>query len=535
MSQSVRKSFMHGAIVLIIANVIVKVIGALYTIPLTNLIGADGMGYYNIAYELYSFLFILSTAGLPVAISKMVSESQALGEYSTVRKIFWCSMTLFSVVGLFFSLAMFFGAHVFASAVNNDLSYMTIMVAAPSVFFIAIMSAYRGFFQGLSNMIPTAVSQVVEAILKLGAGFAFALYFMNQGQPIHIVAAGAIAGVTLGTVVGSVVLSGIYAFSPTVRGILRMPDKQKSTKSAKDIMKTLVKYAVPITIGASVLSLTNILDLFVVMNRLGDIGFTQVEANAINGAYGMARKLFNLVPSIIAALGISVLPILSANYAVKNMGVVKKTIESALRVCVTFSIPAGVGLSVLAYPILSLLYFREPSGVAIATPLLTILGAAVVFVCLATLTNAMLQAVGLVNVPVITMLAGGIVKLVTNYILIGMVGIQGAPVGTILCYGTITVLNLVILLRNVMIIPNFVTVFGKPVLSAVLMGVSAIAVYNICIGRLGNTVSTIAAIGVAGCIYFALLIIVRGLMKEDIEMLPMGSKFAAWLDRKGLI
>lgn len=520
---------------LIAANMIVKAIGALYTIPLTNLIGADGIGYYNIAYELYSFLFILSTAGLPVAISKMVSESYALGEYSHVRRIFKCSLVLFSVIGLFFSFAMFFGARMFASAVNNDLAYVTIMVAAPSVFFIAIMSAFRGFFQGLSNMVPTAVSQVLEAILKLGAGFAIALYLIRQGAPIHVVAAGAIGGVTLGTIVGSIALGMIYITSPAIRELPRLKDKYHKQKKTYDIFKLLIKYAVPITVGASVLSLTNILDLFVVMNRLGDIGFTQIEANAINGAYGMARKLFNLVPSIIAALGISVLPVLSANYAINNLNMVKRTIESALRVCVTFAIPSGLGLSALAYPILTMLYFKEPEGVAIATPLLTILGFAVVFVCLATLTNAMLQAVGLVNVPVFTMLIGGVIKLVTNYTLIGLVGIQGAPVGTILCYGTITVLNLIILMKNVMIVSNFTSVFLKPLLAAIAMAVSAIVAYNFCIDKLGNSFSTLCAIATAGIIYFALLISVKGLIREDIEMLPKGKKIAGWLSKKGLI
>lgn len=535
MSQSTKKSFMQGAIVLITANIVVKMIGALYTIPLTNLIGADGIGYYNIAYELYSFLFILSTAGLPVAISKMVSESYALGEYSNVKRIFRCSVSLFSIVGLLFSLFMFFGAKVFASAVNNDLSYITIMVVAPSVFFIAIMSAFRGFFQGVSNMMPTAISQVLEAILKLGAGFAIALYLIQQGAPIHVVAAGAIGGVTLGTIVGSVALSIIYITSPMVRGLSRLEDRSHKKKSNGSILKLLIKYAVPITIGASVLSLTNILDLFVVMNRLGDIGFTQIQANEINGAYGMARKLFNLVPSIIAALGISVLPILSANFAIKNRNMVKKTIESALRICATFAIPSGIGLSALAYPILTLLYFREPEGVAIATPLLTILGFAVVFVCMATLTNAMLQSVGLVNVPVFTMLIGGIIKLIVNYTLIGFIGIQGAPLGTILCYGTITVLNLIILQKNVMIISNFSSVFLKPAISAAAMAVSAIVTYNFCIARLGNSLSTLCAILVASVIYFVLLIALKGLIREDVEMLPKGEKIAGCLSKKGLI
>lgn len=533
MSQTARKNFMQGAMVLIGANLIVKAIGALYTIPLTNLIGADGMGYYNIAYELYSFLFILSTAGLPVAISKMVSESYALGQYGQVRRIFRSSVLLFSAVGLFFSLAMFFGARLFASLVNNDLAYVTIMVVAPSVFFIAIMSAFRGFFQGLSDMVPTAVSQVLEAILKLGAGFIIALYLIHRGAPIHVVAAGAIGGVTLGTIVGSFALGGIYLSSKAVRRLPRPVEREE--KGDRHIVKTLIRYAVPITIGASVLSLTNILDLFVVMNRLGDIGFSQIEANAINGAYGMARKLFNLVPSIIAALGISVLPILSANYAVKNSATVKRTIESALRVCVTFAIPSGLGLSALAYPILTLLYFREPEGVAVATPLLTILGFAVVFVCLATLTNAMLQAVGLVNAPVFTMLVGGAVKLITNYILIGLIGIQGAPVGTFLCYGTITVLNLVILLKNVSVASSFVKIFLKPALAAAGMAVSALAVYNLCVRLFGNSISTLCAIAVGGLIYLALLLTIKGLSPEDVELLPKGKKIAGWMHKKGLI
>ena len=523
---------------MVIANLTVKIIGALYSIPLINLIGKEANGYYSAAYNLYIFLFVLATAGLPVAISKMVSESYALGKYSEVRRVFRVSFVTFALVGLVGAGAMLFGAKAFAHAINNDNAYLTVVAIAPAVFFAAIMSAFRGYFQGLQDMVPTALSQILEAACKLLCGLGCAYLCIRMGQGAPVIAAGAISGVTIGSLLGALLLSGMYLLSHKRRKIKRKRDSYHGRRRSDGrILRTLIGLAIPITIGASVMSLTNMVDLFVVMNRLGDIGYTQLEANNLNSCYEMARKLFNLPASLVLSLGISVMPVLAGAFAVKDHRTVKGTMESALRICSIFVIPAGVGLSVLSYPILNLLFFAQQDMVVTAAPLLARLGFATTFVCLVSLTNSMLQAVGLVNVPVFTMLCGGVVKLVTNYTLIGIpaIGISGAPIGTSLCYGTITVLNLIFLVRKVKIMPNFFSIFGKPILASLAMAVVAVFSYRFGMPLLGEKMATVVAIGVAGVVYLGVFTAMKGFVKEDIKLLPKGDALARLLERRNLL
>lgn len=537
MASKARRTFLQGAFILVAANLIVKIIGAIYSIPITNLLGEGGMGYYTSAYELYSFLFVLSTAGLPVAISKMVSESTALGRDDEAQRIFSVALVSFAIVGLVGSCAMYFGAGLFCKAINNNLAVYAVRMIAPAIFFVAIASAFRGFSQGMQNMMPTAISQVIEAICKLGVGIVAAMILLRENAEIYVTASGAIIGVTVGAALATLFLIGDYFRSPALRQLRSGRVQSPGTRSRAQLLKRLVYLAVPITIGASVMSLTNLLDLFVVMNRLGDIGYTQMQANDLFGSYSIARKLFNLPASLIFSLSISIMPVLSAAFAVHDTGAIQRNIRSALRVCLIAALPAGVGLVVLARPILNLLYSAQPNAVDQAAPLLATLSLAVACVCLVSLTNAMLQAIGLLKVPVITMLIGGTVKLIVNYTLIGTpsIGINGAPIGSVLCYTVITVLNLIILQRNVQLKLNFWQVLGKPLLASIGMGVCAIAGYNLTVGPLGMKLACLFAICAGGCAYVLLLLAVKGLGRAEIELLPKGRRLAAFLSRHNLL
>lgn len=533
---NVKKSFVHGAMVLVAANAVVKIIGALYNIPLVNLIGGDGNGYYTVGYEIYAFIYVLSTAGMPVAVSKMVSQSNALGRYGEVTRIFRVTLMAFTVIGLIGACVMFFGAGAFARRANNDLAVYSVMAIAPAVFFAAFVSTFRGYSQGMSDMMPTAISQVIEAVCKLGVGFCLAYYLLRAGQPIYYVSAGAISGVTVGSGIGAVVLCVMHFTSKRNRELRRLAAASVNMRTSRELLVTLIKIAVPITIGASVMSLTNVIDLFVVMNRLGDIGLTQEQGNWLFGCYTMSRKLFNLPPSLIFSLSTSIMPVLSAVYAVGDSDAVRRNVESALRICCVFAIPAGIGLAALSRPILSLLYFTKPEEVSVAAPLLTDLGLAVIFVCIVSLTNAMLQAIGLINVPIVTMLIGGAVKLAVNYILVGIpsIGISGAPIGTSACYLVIGVLNLSVLFMNIKVKPRLMTIFVKPAVSGAVMGVTAIAAYNILSAHIGAKMGVLAAMCIAAAVYFLFLMCIRGFVIEDIEMLPKGEKLAAFLKKRGL-
>lgn len=527
---------MHGAIILVAANIIVKIIGALFRIPMTNLIGEDGMGYFQTAYGMYNMLFVLSTAGLPVAVSKLVSENAAKGYYGDVKKIFNISLISFMIVGFLGTFVMFAGAQTFAKLANNDKAAYSVVAIAPAIFFVAIISTFRGYFQGLSDMRPTAISQIIEAVSKLLIGFLAAYFLLKMGKTLETASAGAIMGITIGSVFAAILLIIFYKKSKQIKYINSKAKENVLTKSSYSIFKEIVKIAIPITIGASVLSLTNLLDLFLVMNRLGDAGFSQAQANSLYGTYtSMAITLFNLPPSIIISLSISIIPAISGAYALKNINKLKSTIESALRIGVLFALPCAVGLAVLSEPILDLLFFKRPDAVMVAAPLLTSLGGGIFFVCIVSLTNSMLQAIGKVNIPVATMFIGGFIKLATNYILVGdpSINIGGAPIGTTLCYGVIAILNTYFLIKHSRIIPNFFNIFIKPLVSSVAMGISAVVVFNFFVNILGSKMSILISVVIAFLIYLIMLVVVKGFIREDIELMPKGKKMADFMDKRG--
>ena len=532
---SKQQNFLSGAIVLVVANAIVKVIGALFKIPINNLIGADGMGIFSVAYNLYTALFVLSTAGLPVAVSKMVAEAKALGKWNEIHRIVKMAAAIFVTVGAIGSLILYFGDSWLVGVVGNSMAYYAVKAIAPAIFFVAISSVFRGYYQGLSNMYPTAFSQVIEAVCKLGFGFVLVIVLVKAGMDIQYVAAGAIVGVTIGTVFSALYLALIY------RRRLKKDQKKAAYRqvvgkpvSNKTIAKRLVMIAIPVTIGSSVLSLTNLIDMAVVMNRLQDVGFSMEKANYLYGAYNMSLTLFNLPQTLITAISISIIPAIAAAFARKDYELGKKTIASSMKITVMLALPCAAGLAVLAKPILDLLYFKRADDVIIATPLLQILGLAVVFVAMVSLTNAILQSIGKAHLPVITMFIGGVVKLTTNYILVGnpAINIHGAPLGTTACYGTITVLNLILIAYHTHSLPNPIRTVFKPLIATAGMSAAAYGVNLVCAKIVGGKLACLVAILIAIVVYGVLLLVVGAWEKEDVLLLPKGEKIARKLKMK---
>ncbi|MEA4920744.1 MAG: polysaccharide biosynthesis protein [Clostridiaceae bacterium] len=528
MKREKTSSFFEGALILVFSNTIVKVIGALFSIPITNMVGGDGNGIFTVAYYIYTAMFVISTAGLPVAVSKMVAESNALGRYKEVKRIFRVAVTTFSIVGGVAMIIMMLGAKWFVAQIGNNRAYYAVLAVAPSIFFVSIISAFRGYFQGLSNMVPTAISQVIEAGGKLVFGLLLTYILIQRGYSLEIVVAGSIGGVTAGTV-----LSALYIILARLKHGSGLPDgalQSGPSASYSEITKRLIKIAVPITIGASVLSITNLIDMGVVLNRLQDAGQNEEQANFIYGCYNMAVKMFNMPQALIVALSVSIIPAVAAAYARKDAAKAANTITAALRFTGIMALPCAAGLAVLAHPILSLLYYKLPEEVDIASPLLVIISPAVLLVALVSVTNAILQAMGKVKVPVITIVIGGLVKLTTNYILVGTPGIEiyGAPIGTTLCYGSISLLNLVIIAKSTKGI-SVIGSFLKPFIAASIMAVFTYFSYIPLGAALGAKLGAVATIMLSALVYAAALIFIRALPKEEVLMLPKGEKIAKLL------
>ena len=423
------QNFLGGVAVLAAAAVIVKLISAVYKIPLGNILDDEGMGHFNMAYNVYNFLLQLSTAGFPLALSKLTSEALALGRGNQVRRQFRVAAGLFFVLGLTASAIMFFGAAPLSELMHDSLAYYPIRVLSPAVFFVCLIGCCRGYTQGRGNMVPTGLSQILEAACKLVVGLGLAWYVMKVLRaPVEIGAAAAIFGVTTGSVVAMLVL-GVWLLRHRLRG--NFDDRPDGSGA---ILKRLLIIGVPITAGSSVMSIITLVDQTVVMARLQNaLGFAEDAAAALYGQYTFGMTLFNLPPTFVYPVTISLIPAVSAALTRKNDLQAHRLISSSFRLIAMLALPAGIGLSVLAGPILQLLYPAVPDTAAAAAYHLQILGVAVIFVCLMILTNAILQACGRVYIPIVTAVIGGAVKIATTYTLCGNpdFGIKGAPISTL--------------------------------------------------------------------------------------------------------
>ena len=524
MSKEKKQTFLGATATLGLAVIVVKIIGALYKIPLNNILGDEGVTYFNASYKIYSFLLSLSTAGLPVALSKLVAESRALGKYNQSRKLLRLALLLFTAIGAVGTAIMFCFTEQLAALMNNSLAYAPIKALSFSVVCVCMMSAFRGYTQGCENMVPSAVSQVIEAVFKLVVGLALAWYFVDAGLGLDMGAAGAILGVTISTV-----LALGYMMVSHLRHRADTPASSDSPAAGGTLLRRLLAIGIPITIGASGMSLITLIDQSLIMGRLQDVlGLTERAAAALNGQYEFSMTLFNLPSSFIPPITMSLVPAVSAALTRRDHRRVGKLVNTSLRLTTLLAFPAGVGLSVLAGPILVLLYPAQYEAALAATYHLQILGLASVFVCVMLLTNAILQAHGLAKVPIITMFIGGVVKVVANYMLVGNpnINIKGAPIGTLVCYALICLLNLICINRVLVNRPSYAQLFLKPLLATAGMAVTAKVAYDLLSAPLGSSLATLGAIALAAAVYAVLVVLLRIITKEDLEMLPKGEKLA---------
>ena len=537
-----QNSFFGGAAILAAGILIVKLIGMFYKIPLINIIGEAGAADFNNAYNIYAVLLTVSTAGLPVAVSKLVSEANALNRRNQVRRTFRLALVLFLTLGLISFLVMFFRADALAGMMNDSKAAAGIRALAPAVVCVGCLAALRGYSQGHSNMAPTSVSQIIEALCKLVVGLGLAFWLVKQGKDPDVAAAGAITGVTVGTVVALVYMVLDFFLSrgrEDTHGTDR-PD------SAGSILANILKIAVPITLSSSMVGIVTVIDSSLVQGQLQSaLDLTEKASRTLYGNYSGALNIYNLPTSLMAAITASVIPAVSAALARRDRRGAARITGSALRITALLSFPMGVGLFVLGTPIIRLLFPKL--NVAVAGPLLSTLGIATPFVCMVLVCNSVLQAHGFINLPVIVMVLGGIVKIVNNYNLVGAIGIAGAPVGNILCFGLALVLDLVVITRVIPNRPRLLPIFVKPAIASAIMGGAAWAVYGLLsrvltaeqvneagqtirvVSRMGNALGIFLAIAVAGVVYLVLVVAIRAISKDDLALMPKGDKLARLL------
>ncbi len=549
MADKRRQNYLHGAAILTIGVVIMKILGFFYKIPLGNILGDEGYSMFMGAYNIYYIFFTLATAGLPVALSRMVAEADANGRAKQEQKIFRVALATFTVIGLVFFLIMFcFPQWLAAEYLENPDAAPSVRAMAPAILLVCIVSAYRGYCQGNGNMLPTTVDEVLEVLFKVISGLVLAVVVMGRYRGTRMAlpmgSAGAIFGVSIGSAV-SLLYMIVYKrrhydtlAAPYTAGIVApndTPEDDDAVDSAAKIVRDILTIGIPIAAGACILALLNSVDSKLCMNRLQSAaGFNYQQAKVLYGVYGKAQTLFNLPAAFITPLTISIVPAISAAIAKGVRREAGAISENSMRVAAAVSIPMGVGLSVLAGPIMRLLY----PGSHLAGPgLLRIMGVASFFVCIVLMENAILQASGREKLTMVTLIIGGLVKIVINWFLVAQrsINIYGAPVGTLVSYVVMAVMNYIFMTVTLDYRPRLLRVFAGPLLSSALMGATAWAVYGLAGralrggGGLGNVLSLGAAILLAVIVYGAAAILSRSITAEDMRLIPGGEKLAKLL------
>lgn len=603
MASEKKQSVLNGAMMLMFAVILVKLIGMVFKIPLSDMLGSVGRGYFNSAYEIYTPIFAISMAGLPVAVSRMVAESVALEKFREARAVFNTSKRVFLIVGIAGTLVLLLATYPYTYFVAGTKSIPAVLCVAPSIFFCCYMSAYRGYYEGLRNMAPTAVSQVIEALGKLLIGLALAKLVISLGEGQYestigngvatvfgqqvaneteansIIVPWAAAGAVLGVTVGSIASNLYLIIHHKIKGDgftrVQLVNSPKA-RLGSDIAKEMVKIAVPMVISSLILNITNLIDTITIQSRLETALTTDfnvvvnmhaesieqaVALSRLNlsdleevvkyiwGSYGTALDFRNLVPTITIQLGVSALPALAAAWAVKDKSGIRSTIETVIRIGMLIALPAGIGIAVLAEPILSVIYGTGNSSDAIPliAPILTAYGFATFIMAISTPTTSMLQAIGRTDIPVKTVVVGAICKIACNFILVGNpdINIYGAVVGTILFYVVIVLCNMISLLKISKVSIRWSSVFVKPLICASLCGLTAYACNSLLVyifkpdmsqSMLNmGTVSLIISIGLGGIVYVMSLLLIKGVAKEDVLVLPKGEKIAKTLEKYGLL
>lgn len=570
-----QQGYLYGTVVLAIGTLVVKLIGALFKIPLTNVLGGVGMSYFNVAYDLYYPLYALFVSGVPVAVSKLVSESAAKGRIQDANSLLRIALSMFTAIGLLGSLIMLLGTGWFTSVVQNpDAKYAVIMLA-PSIFFGCITAALRGYWQGMQDMVPTAVSQIVEALTKLIFGLVISYYIVSLGMQefaqsgtvfgaaydsaeyaqlavLPYAAAGAVLGVSISTLCGTIYMMLRHLFA---RKSLKAQETGERTPR-RALARRLLALAVPVCVASVISNLTSFIDLISVMNRLNtaiqsapsvllarypDMIPAGVEldklASYLYGCYsGLAVPIYNLVPALAMTIGVSVLPAVSGAWAVGDREKLQRNVTSSLRMTAILSMPISAGICALSPQILNLLFFSRPMEAAVIAPALRLMGVGAMFVALTLPLNAMLQAVGRADLPVKLLLVGGAVKLALNYFLVAIpqINIQAAPVGTFACYAIVFFAGFFALVKETGIeIP--LSALSRPLLAAVFCGIGAWASFGLLGRLLSESLATVIAIGIGGIIYVIMILFTKTLTKTELSMLPMGEKFAFLLEKYQLL
>ena len=530
-------TFLKGAAILAVAGFIVQILGAVFRIPLANIIGEDGMGFYGTVYPIYVFILVFSTNGAPAAISKMTSEKIAIYRADEAHRIFKLSFIAMAIFGIVTSFMLFFGARLIISfaEVHPD-SYYAMVAIAPALLLIPIMSVYRGYFQGMQNMLPTALSQFTEQVIRVAVGLVLAVVLLNMG--VQYAAAGATFGASVGPIFGIIIIAVVYIRRKKQIFEAINIDKNKggTQESAGSILKTLAVIAIPITIGVSIYPVMNLADMIFVQQRLVFAGYSEDAALALYGQLsGFAGPIINVPMTFALSMALSMVPAIASAKSSNDVELLNTNIKLGFRTSMIVGVPCSFGIIILAEPIMRLLFpLQEESGVNAAVAL-AILAGGIIFLCIAQTMAGVLQGLGKIGIAVLSLLVGFVVKCVVTFTLTPELGIEGAAIGSVAGFVTVLVISFIAVCVLTKIRFDFVLSVVKPLVSGIVMTIVVLISYRALDFVIAERLATALSICLGAAAYGITLIKIKAIAEAEIKTFPKGAKIVSLLQKLRLL
>lgn len=525
------RGLLSGVFILTVAGILVKVLGFAYKVPLNALLG-DEMANVNAAYAIYALLYTAATAGVPGAISLSVSRAVALGDKRRIRLILVSSLAFLLSLGLFLFLGLALLARPLAEMNSDGDSYLCILAISPALFFTAVACVLRGYFQGFSDMKPTAVSQLLEALGKAVLGLLLVVLSLKKWGYSHATAASlGVFGITLGVALGAVYLALELPWRG--RELLRSVKEGKGTaERGSAVFRSVFSVALPITLTSAMMSLSTLMDAQMMRPLLSRYYGDAALAKAVYSDYSTgAVTLYNLPAIFVAPLCTALVPYVSAALVRGEKRTARQAMESALGATSLLSLPCAFGMSALAGPLLTFVFRGDEDMAANAGVLLSVLGVSVFFLALLMVSSSALQAMGKERLPILSLTVGLLLKLASMPLLVHLLGKVGVPLSTLLFFLSVCALNFHFVKKETGIRIRVGDTFLRPALCALLSALSALLSFSLIVRRWSPDLSLIVAILVAVLVYAFALLFTRTVSKGLVEKLPFGEKILGRFDR----
>jgi len=524
-----KQTIVQGAIILTIASIIIRVLGAVYRIPLGRLLGDEGLGIYAVPNQVYLIFFTVSSAGIPIGVAKLVSEKMSRGSYRDAYRTFQIAFTAMFIVGLVFSAMLFFGASwlVEIGLVANPASFNGLLAISPVIFFSAVVAAYRGLFQGLQNMSPVAYSQVADQIMLVVGTLLFSYLLLPGGLAM------AAAGANFGAVPGAVAATAIMIFYFYKHKISIMDLVKKDTSAEREntlsLLKKILAVSIPVSFASVAAAVTGVIDSKLIIDQLQLVGYSQQQATALYGQFNqMAMSFINISIAFAFSMGTSIVPSVAESSGTGNRRRIAEQTAASLRLSLLTTLPAAAGLYFLAPQLTLFIYANENAGVPLAA-----LAPAVIFWGMHLVLSGILQGLGRADIPVRNLLTGIAVKIGITYFLTPTpLGIRAAAIGTVVMFTISSALNYLSVKRMTGLSMEFTAPILKPALASVVMGLAVREIYRLCMFLWpSNSVATAAAI-LGGMVIFPVLAVAAGCIRSnDLKSIPqIGNRASALLE-----